>query len=71
MDDTMLRRAILLREGNVIPFKRRIAKVSTKYYVINLPSALRTLWEFLYEKRIPVNVYIEIPRDEDEQAGKG
>ena len=40
--------------------KRRIIKAGNRYFVY-LPTDLNDIWQYLHDKRIEVNLVIEIP----------
>ena len=51
----------------MIPLSRRIARESArngKYYLIRLPRIMNDIWEQLYDRKVSVRVYIEIPVNE-------
>jgi len=58
----------LTGKGRVmIPLSRRIARESArngKYYLIRLPRIMNDVWEQLYDRKVSVRVYIEIPVNE-------
>jgi len=58
----------LTGKGRVmIPLSRKIARESArdgKYYIIRLPRIMNDIWEQLYNEKVSVRVYIEIPVNE-------
>ena len=56
--------------------ERRIVIATKDYgrgkprFIINLPTTRNDLWQYLWERRIPVKVFIEIP-SEDLSRGEG
>jgi len=51
----------LLKQVRTIPItKRRLSRAGNRYFVY-LPIDLNDIWKELHEKRVEVNVIIEIP----------
>jgi hypothetical protein len=60
----------VLKTSRVIDVGERNVVMATKDYgrgkprfVINLPTTRNDLWVYLWEKKIPVKVFIEIPSE--------
>lgn len=72
----------VLKHARVIDVgERKIVRVAKNYnykgkprFIINLPTTRNDVWNTLWEMRIPIKVYIEIPEgaikeDEEDQEG--
>lgn len=61
---------LILKKGGVIDVGERSIVRATKDYgtgkprfIINLPTTRNDLWIYLWQKKIPVKVFIELPED--------
>jgi hypothetical protein len=68
---------LMLRSSRVVDVGEQNIVLATKDYgrgkprfIINLPTTRNDLWKYLWERRIPVKVFIEIPA-EAVSEGKG
>jgi hypothetical protein len=57
--------------------ERRIVIATRDYgrgkprFIINLPTTRNDLWQYFWEKKIPVKVFIEIPEEALKESGEG
>jgi len=72
-----LYRLVVESSGLIDVGERRIVIATKDYgrgkprFIINLPTTRNDLWQYLWEKKIPVKVFIEIPKEvlkEDEEG---
>jgi len=61
---------LILKKGGVIDVgERRIVRATRDYgpgkprFVINLPTTRNDVWQYLWENKIPVKVFLELPED--------
>jgi hypothetical protein len=51
----------LLSQVRTIPLtKRKLSRAGNRYYIY-LPTQLNDIWQELHEKKVEVNVIIEVP----------
>jgi hypothetical protein len=51
----------LLKQVRTIPIpKRKLSRAGNRYYIY-LPTQLNDIWRELHEKKVEVNVIIEVP----------
>ncbi|MCC6014722.1 MAG: hypothetical protein LM564_03345 [Desulfurococcaceae archaeon] len=69
---------LVLRSSRVIDVGERNIVMATKDYgrgkprfIINLPTTRNDLWQYLWERKIPVKVFIEIPSEGLNRGGSG
>jgi len=60
----------MLKTSKVLDIGERYIVMATKDYgrgkprfIINLPTTRNDLWTYLWEKKIPVKIFIELPED--------
>jgi len=61
---------LILKKGGIIDVgERKIVRATRDYgpgkprFVINLPTTRNDVWQYLWERNIPVKVFIELPED--------
>jgi len=61
---------LIVESSGLIDVGERRVVIATKDYgrgkprfIINLPTTRNDLWQYLWERRIPVKVFIEIPSE--------
>jgi hypothetical protein len=69
---------LVLKKGGLIDVgERRIVIAARDYgrgkprFVINLPTTRNDLWQYLWERKIPVKVFIEIPGEALKEGEEG
>ncbi|NAZ13458.1 MAG: hypothetical protein GU359_04815 [Desulfurococcales archaeon] len=60
----------MIKSSHVIDVGERYVVMATKDYgpgkprfIINLPTTRNDLWTYLWENKIPIKVFIELPED--------
>jgi hypothetical protein len=63
-------RIIDVGERNVVMATRDYGRGKPRF-IINLPTTRNDLWQYLWEKKIPVKVFIEIPKEVLKESEEG
>lgn len=63
-------RIIDVGERNVVMATRDYGRGKPRF-IINLPTTRNDLWQYLWEKKVPVKVFIEIPEGVLKESGEG
>jgi len=63
-------RIIDVGERNVVMATRDYGRGKPRF-IINLPTTRNDLWQYLWERKIPVKVFIEIPEEALRESEEG